>query len=399
MGGISEMATRMAWMKKKSNPAPICFLMSLLFIFTPFPADASDPGRRPTRGWRDASPESQGVDSGLLIEMVLHILDNHYKVDSIAIIRNGRLITDAYFHPFEKGKKHRIASCAKSITATLVGIALDKGFIKSVHQPLLEFFPDKTIQNMNDLKRAVTLEHLLTMTSGLNPMEAKKPGWTDVDGKAPLADWTRAVLDRPMTGTPGAEFKYNNGGSHLLSAIIQKTTKMNALDFAREHLFGPLGVTDVAWESDPSGVTIGGSRMWMTPHDMAKIGWLYLQQGVWDGARIVSSSWIESATRSRVDVRSSMAVFKQYGYQWWIDAPIGAHIAAGAAGQFIFVMPEKEMVVVFTGNLSRHTHHIPYMLLTKYIIPAVKAPAPLPPNPGKKNRLDFILERVAKGRK
>ncbi len=369
-----------------------------LFFFNPFPANASDSPCAPTDGWRDASPESQGVDSGMLIEMVLHILDNHYKIDSITIVRNGRLITDAYFSPFEKGKKHRMASCAKSITATLIGIAVDKGFIESVNHPLLEFFPDEPIQHVDDLKRAITLEHVLTMTSGLNPMERKRPGWSGADGAAKMDDWARAVLDRPVIGAPGVEFKYNNGGSHLLSAIIQKTTRMSALDFARRHLFGPLGVADVEWDSDPRGVNIGGSKMWMTPHDMAKIGWLHLRDGVWDGVRIVSRNWIESATRSHVDVRSSTATFKQYGYQWWIDAPAGCYIASGSGGQFIFVMPEKNMVVVFTGRLSNHMHHIPYVLLTKYITPAARASGPLPPNPKKESRLLFILERIAGAR-
>ncbi len=389
-----------AFSKTGGTRAAPGFLMLILLILGPSHSYGAEPAEPPARGWRLASPESQGVDSGRLIEMVLHVLDNHYKIDSITVIRNERLIMDAFFHPFQKGQTHRMASCTKSVTATLIGIAMDKGFIKSVHQPMVEFFPGETIQNLDDSKRAVTLEHLLTMTSGLNPLEGKKPQWTKSDGKGELKDWTRAVLDRPVTGRPGAAFKYNNGGSHLLSAIIQQTTGVNALAFARKHLFGPLGITDVQWASDPRGVSIGGSNMWMTPHDMAKIGWLYLQKGsARDGVRVVSPAWIESATRGRVDVSSSSALFKQYGYQWWIDAPTGGHIASGAGGQFIFVMPERNMVVVFTADLSKYVYHIPYILLTKYILPAARDAHPLPPNPKKESRLAFILERIAKARR
>jgi hypothetical protein len=204
-------------------------------------------------------------------------------------------------------------------------------------------------------------------------------------------DWAQYVLDLPMTGAPGEKFEYCNGVSYLLSVIIQKTTNMKTLDFARKHLFGPLGITDVKWPTSPQGINTGWGEMWLTPHDMAKIGWLYLNKGQWEGKQIVPATWVEASTRGHI----TATLFDQYGYQWWVPGS-EYYIAVGYKGQFIYVVPEKNMVVVFTGNLPGPLFYTPRTLLDEYIIPAVASSEPLPANSKENARLDSLVEICAK---
>ena len=179
---------------------------------------------------------------------------NSFTIHSLLIIRNGYIVTDAYFYPFAQGYLHGLASATKSLTSSLIGIAIDKGYIESVEQPILDFFPEYSVANLDANKAAMTLEDLLTMSSGFECNNA------DVD--APMLaspDSVRFALDLPMAAEPGTRYVYCNANVHLLSAIIQKTTGMSALAFAQEHLFGPLGVSDAIWLSDPQGNNIGSA--------------------------------------------------------------------------------------------------------------------------------------------
>jgi hypothetical protein len=188
------------------------------------------------------------------------------------------------------------------------------------------------------------------------------------------------MLDLPMSDEPGTRFLYNSGGSHLLSAIIRETTGMNALAFAREHLFGPLGITDVDWPLDPQGVNNDGwGDLQVTPHDMAKLGYLYLNDGVWDGKQIVSSSWVAAATGKHVS--TSRDVYDGYGYKWWIHSA-GGYSAVGRGCQRIFVLPDSDMIVVVTSGAGSAQERKLETLLPSYIVPAVKPNTPLPANPG-----------------
>jgi len=280
----------------------------------------------PTEGWRTSTPEKQGMHSGMLADMLENIKERGYAIESITIIRNGYIVADAYFHPFEKDTKHIIHSCTKSITSALVGIALDKGHIKNVNQPILEFFPEKSIANPNEHKRAITLENLLSMASGLQCRDSYLYKWKGLMEMQKSGDWAQYIIDLPMAEAPGEKFEYCNGVSYLLSVIIQKTTHMKTLAFARKYLFGPLGIADVKWRSSPQGIEIGWGEMWLKPHDMAKISWLYLNRGQWDGNHIVPAAWVEASTRGHI----SSTLFPRYGYQWWIDASY--YMAVGYKG-------------------------------------------------------------------
>jgi len=165
---------------------------------------------------------------------------------------------------------------------------------------------------------------------------------------------------------------------------------MKTLEFARENLFHPLGISEIIWETSPQGIDIGYAGMWLKPHDMAKIGWLYLNKGKWGQKQIVPASWVDASTRGHIDANP----VDQYGYQWWVDSA-GIYMAVGYNGQFIFVVPYKNIVVVFTGDLPGGTFFIPSELLLKYIIPAATLSKPLPINPAETVRLDNLVKSAA----
>jgi CubicO group peptidase (beta-lactamase class C family) len=341
----------------------------------------------PTDGWKTSTPEEQGMDSELLAEMVEIIQEENYQIDSVTIIRNGYLVTDILTLP--AGSTHIIYSCTKSVVSILVGIAIDQGYIESVDQPVVDFFPSRTIANLDDYKKGMTLEHLLTMTSGLDCRDSYLYRWQGLGEMQHSDDWVQYVLDLPMIDEPGKLFEYCNGASNLLSAIVQETTGMSSLEFAKENLFSPLGISDVEWASDPQGVTIGYSELRMLPHDMAKIGYLYLNEGIWNGEQIVSSEWVEVSTREHI----AGTMQDGYGYQWWVDDS-GFYLALGYRGQFIYVVPEMNMVVAFTSHLPDYNFYVPQGLLTDYIIPAVQSTSPLPENPEGNELLTSQIEAL-----
>jgi CubicO group peptidase (beta-lactamase class C family) len=340
----------------------------------------------PTAGWRSSTPEEQGMDSDLLSAMLGEILEEDYEIDSVTIIRNGYMVVDARTHPFNSTSKHNIYSCTKSVVSALIGIAIDQGYIDGLQQSVLSFFPQRTIVNRDANKEAMTLEHLLTMTTGFQCQDSYLYRWSGLNQMRESEDWVQFVLDLPMEGEPGERFEYCNGASFLLSGIIHETTGMSANEYAEEHLFGPLGISDVDWSSNPQGISVGYSELKMHPQDMAKIGYLYLNNGRWDGEQIVPSEWVVSSTSQFI----SATLEDGYGYQWWVDDS-GTYLALGYRGQFIYVIPEKEMVVVFTSSLDDNDFYVPQTLLNEFIIPAAVTSSTLPDNPEGVALLESII--------
>ncbi len=340
----------------------------------------------PTAGWRSSTPEEQGMDSDLLSAMLGEILEEDYEIDSVTIIRNGYMVVDARTHPFNSTSKHNIYSCTKSVVSALIGIAIDQGYIEGLQQSVLSFFPQRTIVNRDANKEAMTLEHLLTMTTGFQCQDSYLYRWSGLNQMRASEDWVQFVLDLPMEGEPGERFEYCNGASHLLLGIIQEMTGMSANEYAVEHLFGPLGISDVDWSSSPQGISVGYSELRLRPQDMAKIGLLYLNEGRWDGKQIVPSEWVVSSTSQFVPA----TLEDGYGYQWWVDDS-GMYLALGYRGQFIYVIPEKEMVVVFTSSLDDNDFYVPQTLLNEFILPAAVTSSTLPDNPEGVALLESII--------
>lgn len=205
-------------------------------------------------------------------------------------------------------------------------------------------------------------------------------------------DWTQFVLDLPMSADPGDQFEYCNGASFLLTAILEKQTKTTALDFARKHLFAPLGIRDARWASSPRGINTGYANMLLTPHDMAKFGWLYLKKGQWEGRQIVPADWVEHSTGGYMKTASN----PYYGYQWWLDGK-DYYSAQGHRGQYIFVVPKHNLVAVFTGNLANYQFFIPQQLFNDNILVAIEAETALPENPDRRKRLETLVNELGKG--
>ena len=362
-----------------------CLVIILVTWAMPITRADSAPDYWPTEGWRTTTPEQQGIDSALLIEMLETIIREGVDIDSIAIIRNGYLVADVYMYPAKKNLKHPIYSCTKSVTSTLIGIAIDKGSIESTEQQMIDFFPERSIQNMDGRKRSITLEDLLTMRSGLDTQDnAKHYGWKGLYAMQATDDWTQYVLDRPMAEPPGTRFEYSNLVSFLLTSILQKQTKVDALNFAYEHLFGPLGIEDVMWYKSPKGIYTGYAELWLTPHSMAKLGFLYLNNGRWEDQQLLSEEWVERATKAHSIVSPAL----RYGYQWWVAE--GIYFAMGYQGQFIFVIPDKNMVVVFTSSILGQSLFTPYNYVKEYVLPAASSTKPLPANPKDSQRLQKL---------
>jgi hypothetical protein len=252
--------------------------------------------------------------------------------------------------------------------STLIGIAIDQGTIESVGQPVLDFFPERTVANLDANKEAMTLEDLLTMRSGFECIN--QPTEVTLSEMWASPDWSQFVLDLPMAAEPGTRYVYCSPNVHLLSAVIQETTGMSALAFAQEHLFEPLGVSDVIWPSDPQGNNWGWGDIKLAPHDMAKLGYLFLNKGLWDGQQVVSAAWVKAATSGG-----------SYGYLWWLK-PSGTYFATGRGGQEIWFLPDRDMVVVMTGaSGGGGAGDWGDQLMRSHIIPLAESAAPLPPNP------------------
>jgi CubicO group peptidase (beta-lactamase class C family) len=379
------------------TPMQYLVILSILIILLAgcaqtSPASSPGPTFWPTEGWRTSTPEAQGIDSTALVDLIDYVQEMGYDVDSVVVVRHGYEVAEIYFAPFREGQTHILYSCSKSVVSALIGIAIEKGYIQGVDQPMLDFFPDYTPENMDERKGAMTLEDMLTMSTGFECRDSylyDNRGLTEMHESQ---DWVQFVLDLPMEHEPGTHFEYCNGSSFLLSAIITRVTGKSALDFAREVLFPPLGITDASWDASPDGINYGYSHLFLQPEDMAKFGYLYLHGGEWDGEQVIPAKWVETSTREHIHAGTLQ---DGYGYQWWIDNA-GYYMALGYNGQFIFVLPDLDMVVVMVSDRYEGDFEAPEILLTTYIIPATTPDgSPLPENAKAFGELQEKIEEVA----
>jgi len=280
-------------------------------------------------------------------------------VTSLLIFHNQDLVLEKYFGANGPETRHEIYSCTKSFIATLIGIAIDKGYLSGVDHKVVNFFPDREFLNLTATKESMTLEDVLTMSTGLEWFEGD-PAYMQLYYSP---DWVKFMLDKPLVDSPGAKFNYCSGCSHLLSAILEDATGMSSLEFANQVLFEPMNISNVEWLIDSQGTPIGGWGLHITPQQMAKLGLLYLNDGAWDGAQLVSISWISASTTTHLQAEPNMG----YGYQWWIRPSIDGYAALGRDGQMIAVIPKKQLVVVFTSD-SGGSEDLFY-LIENYLMP------------------------------
>ncbi len=293
-------------------------------------------------------------------------------LSGLIVAQGGDVIGEEYFGGGAPNRQVNIKSASKSILSALVGIALEEGYLESLDQTLPELLPDDFPAEVSPEHRKITLRHLLTMTSGLQTTSFRNYGnWVA------SRDWVRSAIDRPMVDRPGGRMIYSTGNSHLVSAILTRSTGMSTKAFAQRHFFGPLGISSPAWDRDPQGFYLGGNNMALSPRDLLKIGELYLAGGSLGGHRILPEAWIRESwhpySRSRWNGYG-------YGYFWWHrrSGRHDVHFAWGYGGQFVFVVPDLELVVVATSRIGdrsagrMHRREI-HRLLDRYIMPAVSA--------------------------
>jgi CubicO group peptidase (beta-lactamase class C family) len=348
----------------------------------------------PTEGWATSTPEAQGMRSGELANYFATWSQPHFNLDSMIVVRHGYIVAEAYGPLTQPEDIRPMFSCSKSVTSALVGVMLQEGVLTSLDTPVLDFFPDKTIQNVDARKQALTVRNLLTMSSGVecNDMEAGPMDLGTSDVMETTDDWLQFALDLPMAADPGTQWYYCNAPVHILSAIITEITGMSALDYAAEKLFKPLGITDYSWTSSPTGVSLGYSDLKLTPRDMAKFGYLYLNDGQWDGQQIIPADYARASIGKQIETPWPDTV---YGYLWWRVDSINLSFALGYAGKYIMVLPDKDMVVVVTSSMTDNIRvglQAYPMFFSTVMLPT--ADEALPDNPDGFNRLASVIQGI-----
>lgn len=357
--------------KTTFNRFPLLFILTFLLSNNMYHISlAENDTYWPEGDWRTSTPEDQGMDPEIISDLK-NYAEKNIEIDSILLIRNGYLIEESYFGSYDRESLHWVYSVTKSVLATLIGIAIQEGFITSVQDRVLDYFPDYEFENTNATKESITIHHLLTMSSGLEWNEwvpsywSNKNDWTIV---RQTSDHIQYILDKPMVHQPGEVMEYSTGTSHLLSVILTRATGNSTEAFANKYLYGPLGIEDYFWEKDPLNYTYGGTWLSLKPVDMAKLGYLYLNNGTWNGVSIVNPEWIRNATYPWIEFDH----LYNYGYQWWIPkfTILDVYFAWGFAGQRIFVIPEKDLIAVFTSYDESVSSNIYPLMVNQYIIPA-----------------------------
>jgi len=366
---------------------------------TPEPAaePVETPGYVPTDVWETSTPEAQGVDSAKLAEMLEYIQEHKVRLHSLVMVRNGTLILEAYFHPYQADTHHQIASITKSVMGALIGIAIEQGKIESLQQPVADFFPERSLANLDDRKKAMTLEHLLMLAPGLDCADPNGTEYTMTQSE----DWVQYVLDLPMAAVPGEKWTYCSSAVHLVSAILQQATGVDARTYANQNLFQPIGIAEVPperWPTDPSGVSAGGNGLMLTPTEVARFALLYLNGGRWGDRQVVPAGWVAASTTPHIEV-GKMAAYgnmnRSYGYLWSIYPEQGFYSALGRNGQHIHVFPKEDLVVIFNSATPVGTDERQFTLLKDFIVPSLKSQAPLPENPDSAARLQSLVEFAA----
>lgn len=339
-------------------------------------------------GWPITDPQDVGLDPKVLAKFDTDIASGRYGyIDSMLVIRQGKLAFERsyrhdydktygkeakersalnahdptgpynYFNPwwhpyYRRGDLHSLQSVTKTVTSVIIGAAVARGEFPDLSTPILKFFDESRVANVDERKRRVTIRHLLTMTGGFDWNEDLP--YDDPDNSASQMeasfDWVQFAIDRKMAREPGTFFNYNSGGSQLLSYIFRVATGRDLEEYAAEHLFGPLGIGRFYWKRTPAGPVDTEGGLYLKPHDLAKIAYLYLRKGSWQGRLIVTPEWVEDSVSPKIDVDESGV---KYGLKWWLfpygDGSKTAWAGSGFGGQMPIIIPENDLVLVFTG--------------------------------------------------
>ncbi|HJU64511.1 MAG TPA: serine hydrolase [Gemmatimonadaceae bacterium] len=364
-------------------------LMLLAAILLVLPAAGVAQQSWPTRQWPTASPSDVGLNRTVLDSIDAEVKTGRYGyVDRILVIRKGRLAYDrryrynydsiyadsarvptalsshdlagpynyfsGWWHPYyRRGDLHTLQSVTKTVTSIIIGTAVTRNEFPSLDTPVLSFFDTTTVANLDERKRRMTVRHLLTMTAGLDWDEAKSYG--DTTNTAiqleSSYDWIDFTIDRPMSEDPGTRFNYNSGASELLAHVFRRATGSDIEEYAVRHLFAPLGITDWFWKRTPAGLPDTEGGLYLRSEDLAKLWYLFLRDGMWEGKPVVSREWVRASLSPAVEVGRRALGSTHYGYKWWlypnpIDSARVIWAGSGFGGQWPIVVPEDDLVIV-----------------------------------------------------
>ncbi len=316
--------------------------------------------------------DQSGLDKALLNEMMQKIVNGTYpNVHSVLIIKDGKLVFEEYFYEYNKTKLHEIRSATKSFVSALTGIAIDKGFIKSKNETVLSYFPDYTFKNLTSDKRQITIENLLTNQSGLDCDVSNPKSVGNETTMNYSDDWIQFTLDLPMIDVPGGNGMYCSGNPITLGKIIERATKMPLPEFAKQTLFKDLGIKNFKWNFKPDASSAETfCQVYLNSRDMAKLGMLYLNKGVWNGKQVISKDWVQESL-----TKHSVVQGVNYGYLWWLKylnvdgARYDGKAAQGNGGQKIYIWEDQNMITVITGG-NYNSQSPSDELIQKYILPS-----------------------------
>ena len=333
-----------------------------------------------------ATPESQGISSDLFAALLRELdASKDTEMHHFMALRHGKVICECNFAPYPKGMWHITHSMCKSITGMAIGMLIEEEKLK-LDENIYDIFPDHINAFSKIFRPVITVENLLTMTSGVTFNES---------GIVSGNDWLGSFLNASVNGKPGTEFQYNSLNTYVLSAIVTKRTGETLTEYLTPRLFGPLGITKYYWETCPKGITKGGWGLFLCAEDMAKLGQLYLQRGKWNGQQLVSEYWIEISTARHLKTQNDTY---GYGYQLWMEQRPGSFEYNGMLGQNVIIYPDMDMVLVTNaGNKEMFQDCIMLNIIRKYF-PVNYHPADvLPESPlsyGLLKRLCGELENV-----
>ncbi|HEX5869830.1 MAG TPA: serine hydrolase [Longimicrobium sp.] len=341
-------------------------------------AEADAPAPSSSTTTTAAAPRAVPGDTVLLAQALDRAAELP-RLRGILVSQRGRIVMERYTAGAGADRATNVKSASKSVLSVLVGIAIQEGHIRGVDQPISDFFPDYFArQGVDPRKRAITVGHLLSMQSGLESTSFNEYGaWVS------SRDWVRAALDQPVVDAPGGRMLYSTGSTHLLSAILTRATGRSTWAYANEKLAEPMNFRIRPWQRDPQGIFFGGNDMYLTPRQMLRFGQMYLDGGVYQGRQIVPRAWVRESVRART---SSPYNGHGYGLGWWSKDSGGRQVffAWGYGGQYVFVVPELEMVAVFISQSDgpRAPGHLPgiHRILDEYLVPgaAARLVAPAP---------------------
>jgi CubicO group peptidase (beta-lactamase class C family) len=326
--------------------------------------------------WKVSTPAEQGLQADLL-DSALTIAGNHGFIDAFLVIRHGHIVAECYFNGYDINTAHNLRSDAKSFLSTLTGIALQKGYLDSLGEKVLDYFPEYIYEGMDPRKFDITIRHLLTMRMGIDDEDL-----LSFMSVVNSTNWIQTILEFPLLFDPGERMRYNTAQTHLLSAILQKACGEDLLEFARENLFKPMGITIEHWSQDPQGYYFGGSEMFFTPREMATLGHLYLNQGRRNQRQIVPADWVTCSLAPSTDFPpNAWGAWKnyEYAYLWWLGEfnGFGAFLAYGWGGQFIINFPALDLIVATTAfdNVDSDTSTLQewaiFDIVADYVVKAV----------------------------